>query len=127
MKHMVDMVKHYVVTTSDNYGMTGEGHLRFLNLFPSKFGATKDNWEGKGTLSGRVLNATYNCQATGNQIQVHQTMNGIPVDTSLDEFQIMYQNFISYPPSIVLATMSELDWIISEEIENDIRSERQVW
>ncbi len=38
----------------------------------------------------------------------------------------MYQNFIAYPPSIVLETMSELDKIISEEIENDIRSERQV-
>ena len=39
---------------------------------------------------------------------------------------MMYQNFIAYPPSIVLEGMSELDKIISEEIENDIRSERQV-
>ncbi len=38
----------------------------------------------------------------------------------------MYQNFIAYPPSIVLETMSELDNIISEEIKNDIRSERKV-
>ena len=37
----------------------------------------------------------------------------------------MYQNFIAYPPSIILETQSELDKIINEEIENDIRSERQ--
>ncbi len=48
------------------------------------------------------------------------------LDTRAEEFQMMYQNFIAYPPSIVLETMSELDKIISEEIENDIRSERQV-
>jgi hypothetical protein len=126
MKHMTDMVEHYIVTTSDNYGMTREGHPRFLNWLPSEFGATKDYWEGKGIPPGRLLNATYTCPATGNQIQVHQTMNGVPVDTRAEEFQIMYQNFIAYPPSIVLETMSELDKIISEEIENDIRSERQV-
>jgi hypothetical protein len=69
--HMMNMVEHYVVTTSDNYGMTSEGHQRF----PSEFGATKDYWEEKGILSGRLLNATNTCQATGNQ--VHQTMNGV--------------------------------------------------
>ncbi len=53
-------------------------------------------------------------------------MNVVPVDTRSDELQIMYQNVIAYSPSIVLETMSELDKIISEEIENDIRSERQV-
>ncbi len=53
-------------------------------------------------------------------------MNGVPVDTRSEEFQVMYQNFIAYTPSIVLETMSELGKIISEEIENDIRSERQV-
>ena len=37
----------------------------------------------------------------------------------------MYQNFIAYPLSIILETKSELDKIINEEIENDIRSERQ--
>ena len=52
-------------------------------------------------------------------------MNGVPVDTSSDEFQVMYQNFIAYPPSIILETHSELDKIINEEIENDPRSERQ--
>ena len=53
-------------------------------------------------------------------------MNGVPVDTSSDEFQVIYLNFIAYPPSIILETQSEFDKIISEEIENDIRSERQV-
>ena len=53
-------------------------------------------------------------------------MNGVPVDTRLDEFQAGYQNFIAYPPSIILETQSELDKIINEEIENNIRSERQV-
>ncbi len=106
--------------------MTREGHQWFLNWLPSEFGATKDYWEGKGIPSRRLLNATYTCPATGNQLQVHQTMNGVPVDTRSEEFQIMYQNFIAYPPSIVLETMSELEKIISEEIENDIRSEHQV-
>ena len=36
----------------------------------------------------------------------------------------MYQNFIAYPSSIILETQAELDKIISEELENDIRSER---
>jgi hypothetical protein len=128
MKHMTDMVKHYIVTvtTSVNYGMTREGHPRFLNWLPSEFGATKDYWEEKGIPSGRLLNATYTCPATRNQIQVHQTMNGVPVDTRSEDFQVMYQNFIAYPPSIVLEPMSELDKIVSEEIQNDIHSERQV-
>ena len=52
-------------------------------------------------------------------------MNGVPVDTRSDEFQVMYQNFIVYPPSIILETQSELDKIINEESENNIRSERQ--
>lgn len=51
-------------------------------------------------------------------------MNGVPVDTRSDEFQTMYQNFIAYPSSIILETQAELDKIISEELENDIRSER---
>ena len=69
MKHMTDMGEHYIVTTSDNYGMTREGHPRFLNWLPSEFGATKDYWEGKGIPPGRLLNATYTCPATGNQIK----------------------------------------------------------
>ena len=52
-------------------------------------------------------------------------MNGVPVDTRLDEFQVMYQNFIAYHPSIILETQAELDKIINEEIENNTRSERQ--
>jgi hypothetical protein len=46
--HMTNMAKHYIVTASDNYGMTGDGHPRFLN-WPSEFGATKDYWEEKQT------------------------------------------------------------------------------
>ena len=37
----------------------------------------------------------------------------------------MYQNFIAYPPSIILEIQAELDKIINEEIENDPRTERQ--
>ena len=118
----------YVVNANDNFGTTREGHPKFSNFLPSEFGATKDSsyWEENGIPPGRLLTATYTCPHTGNQIQVHQTVNGVPVDTRSDEFQIMYQNFIAYPPSIILETQSELDKIISEEIENDIRSERQV-
>ncbi len=48
-----------------------------------------------------LLNPTYTCPATGNQIQVPR-------------------------PSITLKTITEFEKIISEEIENDIRSERKV-
>ncbi len=47
MKHMTDMVEHYVVTASDNYGMARECHQRFLNWLRSEFEATKDNREEK--------------------------------------------------------------------------------
>ncbi len=53
-------------------------------------------------------------------------MNGVPVDTRTDELQIMYQNSIAFSLSIILQTQSEFDKITSEEIENDICSERQV-
>ena len=109
MKHMTDMSKHYVVTATDNFGVTRKGHPSFLNWLLCEFGAPKDYWEEKGIPSGRLLNVTYTCPATGNQIQVHQTMNGVPVDTRSDEFQVMYQNFIVYPPSIILETQSEFD------------------
>jgi hypothetical protein len=102
--------------------MTIEGHPRFLNILPSKFGATKDYWEEKSIPSGRLLNTTYTCPATGNQIQVHQTMIGVPVNTGSDEFQVMYQNLIEYIPSITVETQNEFDKIINKEIENVIRS-----
>ena len=125
MKHMTDMAEHYVVNANDNFGTTRGGHPKLANFLPSEFGAAKDYWEEKGIQPGRLLTATYTCPHTGNQTQVYQTMNGVPVDTRSDEFQTMFQNFIAYPPSIILETQSELDKIISEEIENDIRSERK--
>ncbi len=73
-KHMADMVEHYVVTAIDNFRMTREGHPRFLIWLPSEFGATKDYWEENAYASGRLFNATYTCPATGNQIQVRQTI-----------------------------------------------------
>ena len=90
------MAEHYVFNANDNFGTTREGHPKFANFLPSEFGATKDYWEEKDIPPGRLLTATYTCPHTGNQIQVHQTMNGVPVDTRTDEFQIMYQNFIAY-------------------------------
>jgi len=47
MKHMTDMVEHYIVTTSDNYGMTREGRLRFLNWLPSEFGPPRTIGKGR--------------------------------------------------------------------------------
>jgi hypothetical protein len=67
----------------------------------------------------RILLSLYNIVDLGSS----QT---VPVETRSDELQVKYQNFIAYPPSIVWETMSELDKIISEEIENDFRSKRQV-
>ncbi len=46
-KHMMDTAKHYVVTATVNFGLTREGHLRFLNWLQSEFEATKDYWEEK--------------------------------------------------------------------------------
>ena len=46
MKHMMDMAEHYVVTATDDFGMTREGHPGFRNWLPSEFGATKNYWEG---------------------------------------------------------------------------------
>ena len=124
MKHMTAMAEHYVITANDNFRTTKHGHPKFDNFLPSELGATKDYWEEKGIPHGRLLVATYTCPHTGSRTQVHQTMNGVPVDTRSDEFQTMYQNFIAYPSSIILETQAELDKIISEELKNDIRSER---
>ncbi len=52
MKHMTDMVEHYVVTTSDKNGMTREEHPRSLNCLPSKFGANKGYIEEKAYCLG---------------------------------------------------------------------------
>ena len=106
MKHMTAMAEHYVNNSNDNFKTTRQGHLKFDNLLPSELGATKDYWEEKGIPPGRLLTATYICPHTGNRTQVHQTMNGVPVDTRLDEFQVMYQNFIAYPLSIILETQA---------------------
>ncbi len=116
MKNMTDMAEHYVVTATNNFSMTREGHPRFLNWLLSVFRATKDYWGENGVQSGLLLNATYTCQAYGNQIQAHKTMNAISVDTRLDEFQIMYKNLLAYPPSIIPETQSEFDKIMSEEV-----------
>ena len=103
MKHMTAMAEHYVINSSDHFKTTKQGHPMFDNFLSSELGATKDNWEEKCIPPGRLLTSTYTCPHTGSQIQVHQTMNGVPVDTRSDEFQIMYQNFIAYPSSILLA------------------------
>jgi hypothetical protein len=52
-------------------------------------------------------------------------MSGVPVDTRSDAFQIMYQNFIAFPPSLHMETQAKIDEFISEEFGNDIRSGRQ--
>ena len=98
MKHITHMAEHYVVSANYNFGMTREGHPKLLNQLPSEFRATQDCWDENVTPPGRLLTATYTYQGTGNQIQVHQTMNGVAVDTRSDEFQTMYQNFIAYHP-----------------------------
>ena len=104
MKHMTAMAEHYVINSSDHFKTTKQGHPKFDNFLPSELGATKDYWEEKGIPHGRLLVATYTCPHTGSRTQVHQTMNGVPVDTRSDEFQTMYQNFIAYPSSIILET-----------------------
>ena len=107
MKHMTAMAEHYVINSSYSFRMPKQGHPKFDNFLPIELGATKDYWEEKGI--PRLPTSTYTCPHTGIQTQVHQTMNGVPVDMRSDEFQVMYQNFIAYPPSIILETQSELD------------------
>ncbi len=94
----MDMAEHYVFAAADNFDMTIENNPIFLNCLPSEFGATKDYWEDKDIPSGHLLNATYTCQATENQVQFHQTMKVVSVDTRSDEFQSMFQNSIANPP-----------------------------
>ncbi len=52
-------------------------------------------------------------------------MPGVPVGTRSDTFQIIYQNFIAFPPSLHMETQAKIDESMSEEFENDIRSGRQ--
>ena len=47
------------------------------------------------------------------------------MDTRSDAFQIMCQNFITFPSSLHIETQAKIDEFISEEFENDIRSGRQ--
>ena len=90
IKHMKAMAKYYVINSSDHFKTTKQGHPKFDNFLPSEPGATKDYWEEKCIPPGRLLTATYTCPHTGSQTQVHQTMNGVPIDTQtsfIESFQ----------------------------------------
>ena len=116
------MAEHYVPNSNDNFNTTIQGLPKFDHFLLSELGTTKEYREEKGIPPGRLITATSACPHTGNKTQVHQMMNGVPVDTSSDEFQTMYLIFIAYPPSIILETQSELDKIINKEIENETPS-----
>jgi hypothetical protein len=107
--------------------VTKLGHPSFKQWLPSHFGADKDCWEYKGTAPGRLLTASYTtCLNTENEVQVHQNIRGFQVDTRSEEFEMIYQNFISYQPSLIMETQFKLDKIINEDIKKDVRSDRQV-
>ncbi len=80
---------------------------------------------------GRLLTGIYICPHTGAGVNAHQAMTRVTLDTRLDQFQMMYQNSISYPWSLKfenrswVETKAEIDKIISEEIENNTHSDRQ--
>jgi hypothetical protein len=99
---------------------------KYRGWLPSEFGADKQYWEKKGVNPDKMLNDTYLNPHTEIQAGVHQTMSGLPVDTRSNAFQIMYQSFISFPPSFHMETQAKIDEFISEEFENDIRSGRQI-
>jgi len=121
-----DMSEHYVATDIDDIARTRLGNPGYRGWLPSEFGADKSYWEKKGVNPGKLLNDTYLNPHTGRQTGVHQTMSGVPVDTRSSAFQIMYQNFIMFPPSLHMETQAKIDEFISEEFENDIRSGRQI-
>jgi hypothetical protein len=105
--------------------LTRLGNPKYRGWLPSEFGADKQYWEKKGVNPGKLLNSTYLNPHTGRQAGVHQTMSGVPVDTRSDAFQIMYQNFIAFPPSLHMEKKVKIDEFISEEFENDIQWGRQ--
>ena len=125
IKSISDMSEHYVASDIDDIPLTRLGNPKYRGWLPSEFGANKQYWEKKGVNSGKMLNDTYLNRHTGRQTGVHQNMSGVPVDTRSDAFQIMYQNFITFPPSLHMETQAKIDEFISEEFENDIRSCRQ--
>jgi hypothetical protein len=102
-----------------------EGYKIIVNGTSRKLKPAELYWEKKGVKAGKLLNDTYLNPHTGRQTGVHQTMSGVPVDTRSDAFQIMYQNFIAFPPSLHIETQAKIDEFISEEFENDIQSGRQ--
>ncbi len=119
IKSISDMLEHYVATDIDDIPLTRLGKPNYRRWLPSEFGADKQYWEKKGVNPGKLLNDTYLNPHTGCQTGVHQTMSGVPVDTRSDAFQIMYQNFIAFPPSLHMETQAKIDEFISEEFEND--------
>jgi hypothetical protein len=125
IKSISDMSEHYVASDIDDIPLTRLGNHKYRGWLPSEFGADKQYWEKKGVNPGKLLNDTYLNPHTGRHTGVHQTMSGVPVDTRSDAFQIMYQNFITFPPSLHMETQAKIDEFISEEFENDFRSGRQ--
>jgi hypothetical protein len=121
VKSISDMSEHYVPTDINDIPRTRLGNPKYRGWLPSKFGADKQYWEKKGFNPCKLLNDTYLIPHTGRQTGVHQTMPGVPVHTRSDALQIMYQNFIAFPPSLHVETQAKIDEFISEEFENDIR------
>ena len=75
------MSEHYVATDIDDIPRTRLGNPKYRGWLPSEFGADKQYWDKKG-VTGKLLNDTYLNPHTGRQTGVHQTMSGVPVDTS---------------------------------------------
>ncbi len=125
VKSISDMSEHSVATDIDDIPQMRLGNPKYRGWLPSEFGADKQYWEKKGVNPGKLLNETYLNQHKGCQTAVHQTMSGVPVDTRSDAFQIMYQDFIAFPPSLHMETQAKINEYISEEFENGILSGRQ--
>jgi hypothetical protein len=83
------------------------------------------NWEQKGVNPRELLNEAYLNLRTGSYTGVHQTMSGVPVDTRSNAFQMMYQNFLVFYPSVHMETRAKIDAILSKEIENEVWQGRQ--
>ncbi len=109
------MSEHYKATDIDAIPRMRLGNPKYRGLLPSKFGADKQYWEKKGVNPGKLLNDTYLNPYTGRQTGVHQTTSGVPVDTRSDAFQIMYQNFIAFPPSLHMEIQAKIDEFIKKK------------
>ncbi len=120
IKHVAVMAEFYVPTNADTISTTRLGNPQFRDWLPSDFGTKKTYWEKKGLTGSKLLIGTYFCTHSGQQKGVLHTMSGTPIDIMSPSFQIIFQNFICYPPALHMETQSKINEIMGDEIEHEV-------